>query len=60
MNIKFKQAFETSVKEIAKKIENNYYDLTKETEGIKVGVSENQLKLNLEESNLNVKKKGCC
>lgn len=48
------------MQEIAKKIKNNHYDLTKETEGIKVGMVENQLKLNLEESNLNVKKKKCC
>ncbi len=54
------KAFESAVKEIASRIQKNHYDLTKETEGIKLGMTENQLYLNLDESNLNVKKKKKC
>ena len=57
------QAFDSSVREIAMRIENNFYNLKKENEGIKCGGgnSNNEISsLNLHSSNLVVKKKKKC
>jgi hypothetical protein len=55
------EVFNESVKEIGKKIEKGYYDLSNDSSGIKLGMSvgtNNQINLNT--TKVKKEKKGCC
>ena len=57
------EVFNTSAKEIAKKIEVGYYDLTNETCGIKQGMSSGNtatMKLSEAKQKSDKEKKKCC
>ena len=54
-----KEIFEQSIREIEKKMEENYYDLKSESCGIKKGRSKN-INLNKDKKDKNQEKKGCC
>jgi len=55
------EVFATSAKEISKKIENGFYDLTTDTCGIKQGMNSNTSgSLKLDEKDKKNRKKNCC
>ena len=58
-DVNIKLAFDSSLEEIDKRIDNNYYDLKDESCGIKVEDSEKSQKIN-NTKNSTKKKKSCC
>ena len=58
-DVNIKSAFESSLEEIDKRIDNNYYDLKDESCGIKVEDSNKSQKINNDKNSTN-KKKSCC
>jgi hypothetical protein len=55
------EVFQTSAKEIANRLDQDYYDLSNELCGIKTGSTNNQNSLSLEkEKSKNRNKGGCC
>ena len=58
-NYNIDEVFNESVKQISKKIEKNFYDLSSDISGIKVGMNNNQNTLSLNTSNKQKEKK-CC
>ncbi len=58
-NYNIDEVFNESVKQISKKIEKNYYDLSSDISGIKVGMNNNQNTLSLNTS-VKQKDKKCC
>jgi len=64
-NFNIDELFNTSAREVAKKISQGYYDLTNETCGIKQGMSSGMNSNNLQltdrgNNNLQKKNKKCC